>query len=140
MSGQVFQCNHRVTYSECTVGNHVYHSRYLDWMEMARGEFLRSLGQPVQEWHEKGVIFPVVQCSLQYRAPARYDDQITLEVFVGRMERVRLEFQHRVLRGSALLVEGTTLHVPTNLDDRPLRIPKELIEVLTPWIAKEALS
>jgi acyl-CoA thioesterase FadM len=38
---------HRVTYAECTVGNHVYHSRYLDLLEAARGEFIRSLGATV---------------------------------------------------------------------------------------------
>ena len=50
---------HRVSYAECTVGNHVYHSRYLDWLEAARGEFIRSLGPTVREWQERDVIFPV---------------------------------------------------------------------------------
>ena len=36
-----FRHPHRVSYAECTVGNHVYHSRYLDWLEAARGEFIR---------------------------------------------------------------------------------------------------
>ena len=42
-----FRHPHRVTYAECTVGNHIYHSRYLDLLEAARGEFLRSLGPTV---------------------------------------------------------------------------------------------
>ena len=40
-----FRHPHRVSYAECTVGNHVYHSRYLDWLEAARGEFIRSLAR-----------------------------------------------------------------------------------------------
>ena len=39
-----FRYPHRVTYAECTVGDHIYHSRYLDLLEAARGEFMRSLG------------------------------------------------------------------------------------------------
>ena len=30
-----FRYVHRVTYAECTVGNHIYHSRYLDLLEAA---------------------------------------------------------------------------------------------------------
>ena len=46
-----FFCHqHRVSYAECTVGNHVYHARYLDFLEAARGEWLRSLGAPVLHW------------------------------------------------------------------------------------------
>lgn len=39
MSHQVFVWNRRVTYADCTVGNHVYYSRYPDFLEEARGEF-----------------------------------------------------------------------------------------------------
>jgi acyl-CoA thioesterase FadM len=35
-SAEVFQHHLRVTASDCTVGNHVYYSRYLDWLEAAR--------------------------------------------------------------------------------------------------------
>ena len=44
MTLDMFRHTHRVTYAECTVGDHVYHSRYLDLLEAARGEFMRSLG------------------------------------------------------------------------------------------------
>ena len=47
MNGPTFVHRHRVTYSECTVGDHIYHSRYLDLLEAARGEFMRHAGQPV---------------------------------------------------------------------------------------------
>jgi len=29
----MFVHTHRVTYAECTVGNHIYHARYLDLLE-----------------------------------------------------------------------------------------------------------
>ena len=53
-----FRHPHRVSYAECTVGNHVYYSRYLDWLEAARGEFIRSLGSTVLQWQECDVYFP----------------------------------------------------------------------------------
>ena len=52
-----FAITHRVTYAECTVGNHIYHSRYLDLLEAARGEFIRSLGSTVLELQENDIHF-----------------------------------------------------------------------------------
>ena len=43
----MFRYTHRVTYAECTVGDHIYHSRYLDLLEAARGEFMRASGWTV---------------------------------------------------------------------------------------------
>ena len=58
MSGQVFRFEHRVPYALCTLGNHVYYSRYLDILEEARGEFFRHLGQPLLAWQEATPSFP----------------------------------------------------------------------------------
>ena len=58
---------HRVTYSECTLGNHVYYARYLDWLEEARGEFFRELGTSFAALQQQEIIFPVVECHLRYR-------------------------------------------------------------------------
>src|SRR5271163_4863489 len=61
-----FRYQHRVTYAECTVGDHIYHSRYLDLLEAARGEFMRSLGATVFELQEQDFIFPVIEAHLRY--------------------------------------------------------------------------
>ena len=92
----MFRHTRRVSYAECTIGNHVYHSRYLDWLEAARGEFIRSLGQTVLQWQERDVIFPVIEARLRYKSPARYDDVLAIEVWPTLVERVRLNFGHRV--------------------------------------------
>ena len=52
VSANVFRYIRRVTYAECTLGNHIYHARYLDLLEAARGEFFRQLGLPPYGHHE----------------------------------------------------------------------------------------
>jgi acyl-CoA thioester hydrolase len=126
-----FRWEHRVTYAECTVGNHIYHSRYLDVLEAVRGEFLRSLGHPVLELQEAGFIFPVIETRLKYHQPARYDDRLTVEVGLVELTRLRLGVAHWIRSESGdLLVEAVTHHVCTGLDDRPRRMPVGLWEVL----------
>lgn len=126
-----FRWEHRVTYAECTVGNHIYHSRYLDLLEAARGEFLRTLGYPVLELQEAGFIFPVIETRLKYHRPARYDDRLTVEVGLVELTRVRLGVAHWIRsEAGEVMVEAVTHHVCTGLDDRPRRMPVGLWEVL----------
>jgi acyl-CoA thioester hydrolase len=126
----------RVTYADCTVGNHVYYARYLDFLEAARGELFRALGTTFQAWQDQGLIFPVIECRLQYRGPARYDDEITIEVTVLQAEGVRLGFGYRLVKADGtLLVEAETRHVCTSLAERPKRLPEPLRTGLEPFRA-----
>lgn len=63
----------RVTYADCTLGNHVYYGRYLDFLEATRGEFFRQLGRTFLQWREAGAIFPVLEVQVRYRGAARYE-------------------------------------------------------------------
>ncbi len=132
---ETFRYAHRVTYAECTVGDHVYHSRYLDLLEAARGEFMRALGEPVLTLQNADYIFPVIEARLRYHAPARYDDSLTIEVWLTRVERVRLNFCHRILnQAGKLLLEAETFHCCTSRDEKPKRLPPELVEKLKPFL------
>src|ERR1041385_2515001 len=127
MTAEPFRHTHRVTYAECTLGNHVYYARYLDLLEAARGEFFRHLGEPLLQWQEREVIFPVVECRLRYRAPARYDDVLTIEVWLTALDRVRLNFGYRVTKdGATVILDAETFHVCTGLNEKPKRLPEDL--------------
>jgi len=122
-----FQYSHRVTYADCTVGNHVYYARYLDMLEAARGEFFRQLGTSFLEWQERDTAFPVVECRLRYRAPARYDDTLAIKLWVTKAEGARLNFASEIFnQAGVLLVEAEIFHVCAGLDGKPKRLPETL--------------
>jgi YbgC/YbaW family acyl-CoA thioester hydrolase len=134
MDAKTFSHDHRVTYADCTVGNHVYYSRYLDILEAARGEFFRQLGTALGKWQEQDAIFPVVECHLHYKSPARHDDLLTIELWLTTAERVRLNFAYRILnQNNVLILEAETHHVCTGLNDKPKRLPDELIQATGPF-------
>jgi len=136
-----FRSSHRVTYAECTVGNHIYHSRYLDLLEAARGEFMRSLGATVLELQEADFIFPVVEARVRYKFPARYDDLLTIEVRPLLVERVRLNFGHRITnQAGKLIVEAETFHACTGRDDKPKRLPETMAEQLGLYLDPAAVG
>jgi acyl-CoA thioester hydrolase len=135
MTAPVFQHVHRVTYAECTVGNHIYYARYLDLLEAARGEFFRQLGTTFLQWQEQDVIFPVIECHLRYKAPARYDDVLTTEIRITMAEGVRLNFAYRMLnQNGALILEGETFHIASGLNEKPKRLPEDLLSRLQPHL------
>jgi acyl-CoA thioester hydrolase len=139
MSHQIFAHTHRVTYAECTIGNHVYYARYLDLLEEARGEFFRALGTTFQQWHDGGTVFPVIEARLRYKGAARYDDVLGIEIWLTQLERVRLEFAHRILHESGkALIEAHTLHACTATDDKLKRLPEELTAKLKPYLISPA--
>ena len=127
VSGQIFRHIYRVVYADCTVGNHIYYSRYLDILEAARGEFFRRLGVPLLELQVQDTIFPVVECHLRYRSPARYDDVLTVELWTTLVQGARLNFEFRILKDEKVLIlEGETFHVCTGLNEKPKRVPEGL--------------
>ncbi|MBI4026840.1 MAG: acyl-CoA thioesterase [Verrucomicrobia bacterium] len=136
----MFKHQIRVSYRDVTVGNHVYYSRYLDLLEIARNEAFREMGHPLLALQEKGVIFPVVECVLRYHAPARYDDLLDIETGVLEIGRVRMTLAYRVRRSETLLVTASTLHAATGLDEKPVRIPSDLQAVLQSHFEKPSGS
>ncbi len=131
MTPNVFRYTCRVTYAQCTVGNHIYYARYLDILEAARGEFFRALGMPLGLLQEQDTIFPVIGVELSYKSAARYDEVLTTEVWVSECGGVRVNFGCKILKDDGTLVlEGVTKHVCTTRDEKPKRLPKEISEKL----------
>ena len=134
-----FRYVYRVTYADCTVGNHIYHSRYLDLLEAARGEFMRTLGATVLELQDADYIFPVIEARLSYKFPARYDDLLAIEVRPTLVERVRLNFGHRITnQAGKLILQAETFHACTSLEDKPKRLPGTMTERLLPYLDPQA--
>lgn len=135
MTAPAFRYTHRVTYAECTLGNHIYYGRFLDLLEAARNEFFRELGATFLQWQERDAIFPVIECRLRYRSPARYDAVLAIDVWPTTAERARLNFAYRVWNDAGQpVLEAETFHVCTGLNEKPKRLPEELVARLNPYV------
>ena len=138
MPAEIFTHEHRVTYADCTVGNHVYYGRYPDLLEAARGEFFRYLGKSFLEYQEEGVIFPVSEVHLKYFAFAEYDDELRIECRLTAIRGARLGFGYRITKGEGVrILEGETLHGCVEASGRATRLPTALKERLQPYLDSE---
>ena len=128
MPNETFIHRQRVIYAQCTIGNHVYHSRYLDIMEAARGEFMRAIGYPLQRLQDEDFIFPIIALRMKFIAPARYDDELQIHIALKDVSRLRLTVHHKITDPAGkVFVEAETDHVCTSIHEKPKRMPQELL-------------
>ena len=116
----------RVRYPEVDAMGYLHHSRYLQYFEMARVELLRALGHNYADLERAGVFFVVVKVECRYRAPARYDEELTLTTRVVRQTHVRIDHAYELRRGETLLAEATTTIACVGRDGQVRQIPEEL--------------
>ena len=97
----------RVYYEDTDAGGIVFYANYLKFFERARTEWLRAAGVDQQSLIEReGVAFVVKSASIDYHAPARLDDAITLTLTIEKLGRASIQFAQKAWRGDLLLVEA----------------------------------
>jgi acyl-CoA thioester hydrolase len=114
----------RGRYAETDAMGIVHHSRYFPWFEMGRTEYMRAHGFTYRELEALGVQLAVIEATCRYRAPARYDDPIVLQTWLGEFSRVRVQFRYAAYHQTEghLLVEASTTHAFIDPAGRPVRI------------------
>jgi len=108
---KTFSMNIRVYYKDTDAGGVVYYTRYAEFMEMARTEMLRSLGMSAQNLiDDYGVICPVVELTVKYKKPARYDDIVTVVITVTEAQQLKLQSSYELFNQhkELLCTAGTT--------------------------------
>ncbi len=116
----------RVRYQETDNMGVVYYANYLVWFEVARTEYLRSLGIAYRDLEEKGIYLIVASAGCQYKSPARYDDIVRVKTWISELRNTSLRFDYKLHVASRLVATGESIHVFTNRSFKPMRIPEEV--------------
>ena len=100
-----------------------HHAAYVPWLEEARIEILRAAGQSYRELEAAGTFMPVVELAVNYRAAARFDDQLDL-VSTWQVEgRFKVRFTTRIERAGTLLAEAQVAVACIGADGRLKPLP-----------------
>lgn len=124
-----FEWSIRVYYEDTDSGGVVYHSNYLNFMERARTEWLRSLGFEQDELianHQ--CIFAVHSMNLNFHRPAKFNDLLLVQLHIIDVSGARFEFEQKIVRGDELLCEAVVKIACLNSNRfRPMAIPPKLL-------------
>lgn len=107
----VFDHELRVRYGECDPQNIVFNANYFLYFDVAFTELWREAIGPWEGMVERGIDAVVAEANARFRAPARFDDVLTLRSQVTRIGTTSVTTRIDVLRGEDLLVEGRLQHV-----------------------------
>lgn len=124
----------RSRYSETDQMGYVYYGRYLEYFEVARTEMIRSVGFPYQKLEARGIMLPVVESHVKYKAPLFYDDEILIKVQLFGMPTVKLETYYEMFtkRSDHLHAIGKVdLCFMNESTRKPCRAPEEFINCLS---------
>jgi acyl-CoA thioester hydrolase len=121
----------RVRYAETDQMGIVYHANYLVWFEVGRVEMMRQIGLEYREMEsEEGAMIAVVEAKARYKAPARYDDELTIRTRVAGLRGPILRYKYKVIRVSdqLLLAEGETVHIVVDRDMKRRTMPERYVK------------
>jgi acyl-CoA thioester hydrolase len=122
-----FETPVRVRYAETDKMGVVYHANFVVWFEVGRTDLCRQCGFSYRDMEiEDDAHLMVVDLSLRFRRPARYEDDLVVRTRVAAFSRRTLRFAYEVVRPATgdLLAEGETGHVVTSSDGRPRSFPE----------------
>jgi acyl-CoA thioester hydrolase len=125
----------RVRYGETDQMGYMYYGNYAEFFEVGRVEMLRSLGLTYSGMEASGVMMPVLEMKCKYLKPARYDEEITINVMMDKMPGVKIHFRYELFNEKQELIHiGETLLAFVNMKtNRPCLPPADFIEKLKPF-------
>ena len=137
--GEPFAHQLRVRYAECDPQGVVFNSHFLAYFDINITELWRAAFGGYRAMTDRGIDLVVAEAQLRYRASARFDDELTLEIAVAQLGNTAITTRHRITRDGELLVEGTERHVVVSLETMTKTpIPDWIRDGLAPWTVEAA--
>ncbi|MES2760850.1 MAG: thioesterase family protein [Bacteroidota bacterium] len=120
----------RVRYGETDQMGFVYYGVYAQYYEVGRVEAMRSLGFSYREMEESGVLMPVINLTVNYKKPAKYDDEVRIVTTVKEMPGVRITFHYECFnqRNDLLNTGSVTLVFIDKAKNKPMQPPEWFME------------
>ena len=122
----------RIIYRDTDAEGVVYYANYLAFFERGRTEFFTQLGVSLRKLkEEQDLVFAITDVECHYKAPARYEDDVTVTTEIADVTKTRIAFRQEVLRGTTLLVTARISACAIKLATfKPGPIPEQVAALL----------
>lgn len=119
----------RVYYEDTDAGGVVFHANYLNFLERARTEFLRTKDVVQTDLTNKQqIMFVVRSISIDYLKSAKLDDLLEVSSEITQLKKASLLFEQTINRDNVILCKALVSVVCVDSETmRPKLIPDELI-------------
>ena len=127
-----FTTNIRVRYGETDQMGVVYHGNYATYFEVARTEWLRKLGVTYKGLENNGIMLPVISLSFNFLKSAKYDDLLSISVFLKKSPLVKIEFDNEIYNhdNEKISTGNSVLAFIDMKTNKPIKCPDYILEKL----------
>ena len=116
----------RVQYEDTDMAGIVYHANYLRYIERARSDWVRQLGNDQNAMRAAGIVWVVRRIEADYVAAARFGEDLVVETAIASMTKVRLVMDQEVRRDGDVIFRARVTAACMNSSGRPVRLPAEI--------------
>lgn len=122
----------RVRWSEVDPQGIVFNPNYLAYADIALTEYMRGIGFPYPDGLLRlGSDLFTVRAEVNFRASAKYDDELDLAARVSRIGRTSLGFSVGIFRGDQILCEVLLTYVNAAREtQKPMPLPEPFVETV----------
>jgi acyl-CoA thioester hydrolase len=117
----------RTRFAETDAMGIIHHAAYLVYLEEARVEYLRAVGHPYDSVRAGDAAeardFPVLEVSVRYRQPLRFDDRVDVSLRIGAVRGATFQIAYLLTVGREARATATTVHGCVDGLGRPARLP-----------------
>jgi acyl-CoA thioester hydrolase len=129
-----FTHSFRVRYSECDPQGIVFNANYVAYFDHGFTELWREVFGSYAVMEERGIDMVVAELNVEFHAPARFDELVTLGIGIERLGTTSMTSRLRLDRGEELLVQGRMRHVVVDAQSwEKAEIPDWLRKGLEPY-------
>jgi acyl-CoA thioester hydrolase len=122
----------KVYYKDVDQMGIVYYSRYFEFFEEARTEMLLSFGLDYVKVEDNGAMLPVIEAHCEYKKGAKFGQEIIVKTCIRELPKVKMKFEYIICPADSdeILMKGYTVHACTNLEGKPIKMPKYIRNIL----------
>ena len=120
-----YECSLRVRSYECDVYGHVNNAVYLNYLEYARGEYLKAIDFPYQTAIDSGFGLYVARISIDYKSPAFPENELRIVTKAVKKGAVSGVLSQTIKRDEDIIATAEVTWAFVDAKGNPTRIPKE---------------
>ena len=117
----------KIHYHDTDCAGVVYYANYLKYFEEARTEALLDRGIDLRELVKSNILFAVRSVNIDYKAPARYGDNLIIITQITKVKNASLEFSQEAAIDDKVLVKAKTDVVCIDANLKPTAIPRDTL-------------
>ena len=121
----------RVYFEDTDAGGIVYHSKYLNFAERGRTEFLRKKNLEQRQLKEKyGFSFVVKSLNIDYLGSSFLDDLLIIKSYVSSLNKAKVNFLQLILKQNEIIARVDVTVCCVNKNRKISRMNNHIYDIL----------